>query len=1121
MQKNVKLNRALLYCCMVVLFSLYFKSYAAAPTQGKPVSLTIKNSSLAEVLRQVSKKSGLYIYFQDADLEAHKNVTIDVRNKPVESVLHELLDGRGFSWVEVGENTIAVKKKPDPELERRIEGDSVSTITVTGKVVDEKGEPVIGASIAVKGSKNGTITSADGAFLLKGVKDNSSLIISNISFLTQEIAVKGRTSIGSIQLKEYVGVLDEAVVIAYGQTTKRFATGSVGVLRTADIEKQPVSNPLYALQGRIPGLIVTPTSGLPGAPVTVQIRGRSSLNAGSEPLFIIDGVPYNNSMSALVVGVGALGLGMSPLNFINPSDIESISVLKDADATAIYGSRGANGVILITTKKGKYGVTKVDINIQQGISQVAKRIKTMNTEQYLAMRKEALKNDGLIDRLNDPSFSEIYPDLMLWDQSRYTDWQKVLIGNNASYTNAQSSITGGTEVMQYLIGGNYHRETTVFPGENANSRGGGHFSITGNSNDKKFSATLTGSYLASKSSIPPTDFTNQAITNEPNAPAGYNPDGTVNWALFPATGIYTTWQTPPYSATLLNPYELKINNLTTSTEIKYQFRPVMLKVNAGYNEIRGNSFKGTTIQSFQPAYASFNFLRNAAYSDNIIRNISVEPQISYAGDIFKGKADILIGGSFQSNTAMTNDLILFDFPSDLLLKSKSAASSVQYKNNTTSQYKYCAVFARIGYNLNGKYLLNINARRDGSSRFGPGNQFGNFGSIGAAWVFSDEEFIKINKSILSFGKLRLSYGTAGNDGIGNYQYLEQYQNILANPYQGAMGYQTTGLFNPYYHWETSRKLEMALEIGTLKDRILLTANYYRHRSDNQLISYPYPSMAGYGSLIKNLPALTQNSGIEIILATTNIKNKNFSWSANLNVTVNRNKLLKYPNLQNSAFAQSIVGQPFWGFVDVFKSAGVDPISGLYQFQSQKGEVVSNPNTSDFPKYGKDIRIVTAPKFYGGLLNSFTFKNLSLDVFIEFKKQMGVNPLYQVEVFPGASRMNQPAEIFGKQWKKEGDVAMYQKFTTTSAEGAYDRYSYYANSDKGFVDATFIRFKNISLSYTLNENIRRSLHVKNLRIYVQGQNLWTITKYDGLDPETQSLSFLPPLRTITAGLQLGL
>lgn len=1118
MQKIVKLNRVFLYCCMVVLFCLQQRGYAA-PAQGKPVSLTIKNSSLAEVLRQVSKKSGLYIYFQDADLAGHRNVSLDAKNKPVESVLHELLDERGFSWVEVSENTIAVKKKLERE-EGKVEMDTVMTITVTGKVVDEKGEPLPGATIQVKGSKIGTITTPSGDFVLNDVKTNASIVVSNVSFLTEEVAVKGRRAVGKIQLRGKVGELDEIVVIPYGSTTRRLNTGNVVSVKSKDIEKQPINNPLYALQGRVSGLQVTPVTGLAGGAVNLQIRGRNSLNNQSEPLIIIDGVPVVNN----ITGLGFSGVGLTQLSslaFLNPYEIESIDVLKDADATSIYGSRGANGVILITTKKGRIGQAQINVNVQKGVAKVNRKIDMMNTDQYLQMRYEAISNANI--DINQPPYNSdilrrlVFADVAVWDSKRYTNWQKELLGGTANFNDVMGSISGGVPNIQYNIGGNYHKETTVFAGDNSDVKGSVHISLTGSSTNQKLKAIVTATYLTDKNTLPGIDFTELALNLAPNAPFLYDKDGQLNWE--PMNSGSRSWDNP-YSQ-LYKTYDARVKNLLANAEISYQLiSDLTIKIQAGYNDLSGNSFRKTyPFAGRAPEELSFNSA-SASFNSSGMENLSVEPQLLYQKKISKHNFNFLFGASYQSTTKEDQVIDADGATSDVLLKNLAAATFYSLRN-TSSQYKYAAMFGRVNYNYNNKYVVNLSARRDGSSRFGPGKQYGNFGAVGLAWILSEEPFFSEIIPTISFAKLRFSYGTSGNDGIGDYQYMERYRVIDVNdPYQGVRGYTTTGLFNSYYAWEVTKKAEIGIETNLLADRISLNLAVFRNRSNNQLAGFPYPTMAGPGAAVTNIPAVIQNHGLEIMISTQNIKSKSLQWGTTINFTRNGNKLVSYPDIENSPYYQSIIGRPFFGEVATYNSAGVNNETGKYEFLDIDGKKTYNPYNPDRNDGGAYVRILNIPKFYGGISNTINYKNWSLDFLIQVTKQNGNNPL--ASFVPVAGQMNNLPVEFLDRWRKEGDSKMFQKLYAFRVPDDYrETQQYFTGSNFAYTDASFVRLKNVSLAYNIPLPLRKRMNINNCRVFVQGQNLLTITGYKGLDPESQSTSILPPLTTVTAGIQLVL
>lgn len=1125
MQKIVKLNRAFLYCCMVVVFCLHATGYAA-PKQGKPVTISIKNSTLADVLRQVSKKSGLYIYFQDADLAAHKNVTIDVRNKPVESVLHELLDGRGLSWVEVSENTIAVKKKSVVEERKNDIGeDTVSTITVTGRVVDEKGEPVIGATVMVKGGKVGTITNPNGDFVLNDVKANAMIVISNVSSLPEVIPVRGRGSIGKILLKGKVGELDEVVVIPYGSTTRRLNTGNVVSIKANDIEKQPVNNPLLALAGRVPGLQVSQASGFSGGGIQILIQGQNSLRKGNDPFYVIDGVPY---VSQLLPNMGdvlrvsqSAGFGEAnngnPLSFLNPADIESIEVLKDADATAIYGSRAANGAILITTKKGKPGQTKVDFTVQNGFARVVNRLDLLETQEYLKMRREAYHNDGLPIPDKNTAGDPTNYDLTVWDENLNNDWQKELLGKTARYTDAQLTISGGSVNSQYLIGGGYHKETSVLPSDFSDTKASMHFNVGGNSNNQKFKFQLSGSYLVDNNKLTTTDLTQKAVTLAPNAPHLYNQDGTLNWGIY--QGV-STWENP--LAFLEAKYRNKTSNLIGNTVVSYQLSPeIELKSNFGYTSLQSNEIKTNPLSIVAPELRSSPFVaRRAFYGDNAIESWIVEPQISYLKYIGKGRLSALIGSTFQRRNSSRQLLEAKGFNSDYVLDNINAATSIVVPENSTieSVFKYSALFARLNYNWYDKYIVNLTARRDGTSRFGVKNRLHNFGAIGMAWVFSKEQFMADAISPLSFGKFRLSYGTTGNDQIEDYLFLSLYSNNSpAIPYSGGSALVPTRFTNPLLQWEETKKFSIGLDLGFFKDRVMVNASYFKNTSSNQLLTTALPTMAGMPSISINLPATVQNTGLELAFEAQFIKQGDFSWVSNFNITLPRNKLASFKNLESSVFysADYKIGEPITN-LRLYNFRGVNPETGIYEYIDKKGDIVNTPN-SDYDN--RTVFVNTSPKSFGGFENIVSFKGVSVDFTFQFVVQDASNYFYGSGL-PGAfSPNNQPATILDR-WQKKGDVSPVQKYSFVNFDVLNPAFNI-NESTAAWGDASYIRLKNLSLSWQIPKRILNTSHIKNARVFVHGQNLLTFTGYKGLDPETKSSLVLPPLRVLTIGANITL
>lgn len=529
-----------------------------------------------------------------------------------------------------------------------------------------------------------------------------------------------------------------------------------------------------------------------------------------------------------------------------------------------------------------------------------------------------------------------------------------------------------------------------------------------------------------------------------------------------------------------------------------------LKIRTGYNSISSNEIRTTSSSSINPNTNS-NIVGSTSFGNSSFKSWSIEPQVEYSRKIWKGKLNALLGGSWQKNQTSSSNISATGYTNDALLKSLSAAPTIANSQNSYSEYKYAAMFARINYNLNDKYLLNISGRRDGSSRFGPDRRYSNFGAIGIGWIISNENFIKEQIPLISYAKLRGSYGITGNDQIGDYRYLDAWSASLPLPYQGTKTLIPQALFNSNYNWERNRKMEGALELGLWDNRLLTTFAYYQNRCDNQLVPYNLPSQTGFYNVTANLPASIQNTGIEVSLNSDIIISNHFKWSLGGNITIPRNKILSFPDILTSSYASTyIVGQPVT-LIKGYHSNGIDS-KGIYTFADQNGD-----NQLDNNDYVPIANL--APKYYGGISNHLSFKGIDLDIFFEFKKQTGKNFLGYI-YSPGQSTpgflYNQPAEVLSSD--------KVQNFTQTTNSDAYRKMVYISSSDIAYSDASYIRLKNISLSYDLSSLLKRATKI---RIFILGQNLLTITNFKVSDPETQGIQTLPPLRTITAGLQVTL
>jgi len=1089
----------------------------SAKTFAQKITLNEINAPLEKVISDIKKQSDYqFLFTQDL---ANEKITAKISNATIEQALKAAFEHTNIDYKIVGNNVLLKKSginaNPAPPA-----SDALPPVTVTGRVVDELGNPMVGVTVKQKDKPaNATATDAKGYYTLNVPDNNSILVFSYVGYEPQELEAKDIPAGAVITLKASINNLHEVVINkGYYKERQELTTGDESVIDAKTIEEQPVSDPIQALIGRVAGLNIQQSSGVPGSFATVRIRGASSIANGTAPLYVIDGVPYGSTTLSTqyfgnALGYGTLGVtnqrgplpnqgGLSPFASLNPFDIESIEVLKDADATAIYGSRGANGVILITTKKGITGTVKVNVNVTQGIGQVAKMMQLMNTQQYLQMRHQAYANDGLaFPSLATTPTNTNWDVNGFYDTTRNVNWQKLLMGNTAHYTNFESSVSGGNVNTQFLIGGGYNYQSTVYPGDFYDEKASMHFNTTHTSNNKKFKIMFGGSFINDKDLVPQIDLASN-IYLPPDDPYPLNPDGTINWAMRNGS---STFPNNPFAKTVSSS-QMVTNNLVGNLELSYELLPgLFVKSAFSYNRVELNENFLTPDASFAPPNNTNPGLRSSYFSDALTETWNIEPQISYNKKLGKGLLNILLGTTIQQNTLQNTVTLASGFPSDAEITNPLAATSFSLTSFIKTLYRYNSLYGRLGYTWDDKYLLNITARRDGSSRFGPGNQWGNFGAIGAGWIFSKEKLFQSKEfSWLSFGKLRVSYGTTGNDQIPDYQYLSTY-NPIATSYQGATILNPTGLANPAFAWEVVKKLETGIDLGFIQNRINLSVNYYRDRTGNQLVGYPLPYSTGFTTIQYNLPAVIQNTGLEIELNTVNIKTKDFSWATDVNFTLPQNKLVSYPGFASSSYALSYaIGQSIFS-QRVYKYTGINPQTGLYTFATS--------NANGTPTFAQDTYMSqpVTQKYYGGVRNTFNYQNFSLDLFIQFVNQ--IQPSYANSFTTPGAGQDQPIGVLNA-WTPQNPTSNLQRYGTNSTTST--PYGNFRSSDAIFVNGSFVRVKNVELSYRLPERWQKWAKAQQSRIFLQAQNLFTITNYIGLDPETAGLT-LPPLRIITAGI----
>ncbi|MBC8988222.1 SusC/RagA family TonB-linked outer membrane protein [Pedobacter sp. N36a] len=1098
-----------------LIFLIAFTAMLQVSASGfaQKININQTNISLEKALKLIREQSGYDVLYDSKVIKKPTTVVLNVKNGTVVDALKQCLTGTGFTY-RIEENTILIKEKTYVEEVLELISHQFQVNVIRGTVWTKKNNiSLAGATIMVKRTKKAVYADTYGRFTISDTRPSDTLVCSYIGYVTQDVPVGKQTEF-MITLEETTNVLDAVVVQAYGRTTQRLTTGNIVRVTASDISKQLAVNPLLALQGLVPGLEITRSNGNDMSVPKVELRGRSSINSNfsGAPLYIVDGVPLtvlgsNNNgsgretQSYISPGMDQGSLsnagGISPLYSINPADIESIEVLKDADATAIYGSRGGNGVILITTKKGKPGKTDFSVSGKQGLKRVVQRWDLLNTAQYLDMRRQAFANDGLTPTTINA------PELFRYDPNRYTDWQDYLYGYSGQYTDFQVGLSGGDRQTSFRISSAVNRVKDVAVMAGANQRVSASSNLSHKSLDNRFSMNFSNSFASFLNNA--SSLGNIAIL-PPNGPEAYDEKGKLN---------FSEWQDNMFEfSQSQSGSKGSGTSLTSSLNLGYSLlKNLSVKVNLGYNSMLSDQRFTIPLSSYNLA-ANPNAQSSISSANTNIKNFLIEPQMEYNNFIGKGKLNALLGATYQSTSTKLMRVSARGFASDEQLQSINSATTF---DNTESAlfHKYLGVFARLNYNWEDKYILNLNGRRDGSSRFGPANRFGNFGSIGAAWIASEEPWVKNNlPQFISLLKFRGSYGVTGSDGIGDYQYLTQWGSNGSGskllPYEGANPVVPQIQPNDDFHWQQNKKSEVALGLAFFKDMMNLDISLYRDYSNNQLLSFPTPGYTGFTSVVLNSPAEVENSGIELSFSARILDTKNFSWQAGFNFSINKNLLVGYPQFEESPYYSAYkIGQSL-NNTYVFHFTGVDPQTGENTFQDVNGDgkilyVANIPSGT-----GTDDRLVainTSPDFFGGMSQSFRYKNVSLTAGFTYFKQRGIE-----RIGPSGNK-NRSLYEYENTWKNPGDQALFPKLTTLNKTSNNN----YATSDAAYVDASFIRLQSIQLGYVLPVNKLRSIGISNLSVNVTGDNIFVLTHYKGLDPEVRQFGGQPLTRTITIGL----
>ncbi|MDR2692179.1 MAG: SusC/RagA family TonB-linked outer membrane protein [Dysgonamonadaceae bacterium] len=886
--------------------------------------------------------------------------------------------------------------------------------------------------------------------------------------------------------------------ITYAQDARRkivtdsvaLSTGNTGKIESDVIEQEQGTRTVNALKGRVSGVEVENGK--------IKIRGQSNVTDKlSEPLVIIDGVQLPSGFSWSGED------RFSPLNLLNSSSIESIEILKDADATAIYGGKGANGVVVIKTKKILEQKLRISASVAAGITGIDSWYDFLSTGEYLDIRAKALAADNIT-----PTETNAY-DLLLWGDKYHTDWQKEFMGQQGKVYNGNISISGGiSDKTTFFINASYFETGTVLLAEPDDKEKRINTKLLVNHRGLNDRLEITASFAFNKLNVQNRGLDPDAyLVNAPNQPA-YNDDGTLYWL--------------PNNASFVNPLRGKYavtqnkgTDLISNLQTHYRFLPDFdVIIDVGYSRNTADQFQ-TYSEKYLNPYAANTYKNRVLAGDSYSERFIAEPRINYVTARDKHSLTALLGASCQIDNFAGDDLELRDFPTELFFRNYAVAPVKYSVNSNTEEIKRASVYTRVSYDYDAKYIFSGIIRRDGSSIFDKGNRYGNFWSLAGAWVFSGEDFVHEKLGFLNYGKLKISHGLTGNDNVTPFQYITAYA-AATYPYEGHSGLFLKRVANPQFTWEKTRKSEIYLGLAFLKNRLQVTGAYYLHTSNSLIGNQPIASQAGVSSYKDILQGVVLRSrGVELDMVSTNIRNRNFQWLTTLTLTVPDNsRITSFPGLENTSYATQFKAGESIHITRLYKFTGINPENGV--------PVVEDVDLNGTITAAGDKQFLedTDPDYYGGLHNSFRYKNWQLDVFFYFEKRPFQEGYLKTYYYPaGYIGKNIPRSLANNYWTPENPGGTLPGLTTSTTSTIGQAYwNYYTESSAVYADASYIRLKNVSLAYTLPKPLTGKLKAKDIRLYVRGENLWTLTKFDEWDPET--LKAIPPFRTITAGVTLS-
>jgi len=1151
-EKLIRFNLKMKLTALLLLVS-FFNIHANSYSQNKKISLALNQVTVEEVFGAIEALSEFRFLYNTNKIDLNRKVSVHAKKQRISSILKQIFVDSNVSFVV--KNTQIILTNVAPAVAPPTEKTIMQQRNLTGTVVDENGVPLAGATVLVKGTTNGTTTDFDGKFSLQIDGSDTALLVSYIGFSSMEITISDQDEL-YVQLVSETSSLDEVVLVGYGSVRKGDVSTSVGVVNAEDLNNQITTGFDQAISGKIAGVQVLQTSGSPGGNVSIRVRGTASIGAGNDPLYVIDGIPLSNDTKFAGGNTSLYETPTNPLNAINTNDIESIQILKDAAAAAIYGSRGSNGVVLITTKKGKSGKLNINYNVNVGMQSVTKRIDLLDAYQYSLLTRDARNNtyQDYLDKNNinggasdsnatrtangAPSAALIPHQILPYLDGKQgltnTDWQDEIFNNDALMTIQTLTFSGGSENIKYFVSGNYLNQEGVVINSGFKKYG------TRINLDFKSGKFHAGVNIAPSFSV--TDKVNSegryadegiialALGSAPIFPV-YNADGTYNFDgngnTRPWGGYSQTGQLNPVAVANLSQDELSQFNFLGSTFFEYEFIDGLtykLSIGADLNNFRRSYYRPSSLEKRFTEGSSnpIGYSRTDQFVNWVIENT-----LNYNKQIEDHSINVLLGYTAQKNQSESNSLSATNFPNDLVQTLN--AGTVTNGESRKEEYSLLSYLARIQYGYKNKYLLTPSIRADGSSRFGANNKWGLFPSLSAAWKVKNEAFLEDSEAISDL-KIRASYGVTGNFDIGNYvsQGLIGSSNYLA---QSGLAPLTAR--NEDLTWEKTFSTNFGLNLGFLKNKISLEVDHYISNTEDLLLELPVSTVSGFDTSLQNIGRV-QNRGWEFLLGFRNNDHK-FKWDVNFNISTNKNEV-KQLGPENepiivkggaSNFFITRVGDPIGSYYTLVTD-------GIFETQEELDNNPSLPNARVGDIRYKDVsgdgsitqggnasqedRTITGsyyPDYTFGISGGFNYENFDLGFTIQASQGNEVMNILSRYINNVEGNFNNRTDVLNR-WVSSSDTGngvIYRANRVASGNNGW-------TSDWHVEDGSFIRLQNVSLGYNFSEKFIEKMKIDRFRLSLTGQNLFTISDYSGYNPEVNGRFNVGGLNNITPGEDYG-